>query len=233
MALARTTLFNSVFISATVCRTVASKFASSNASTPAFAWPRATRPTREKMSERNAISSLLVSPCLFSQAAQYLPRRHYIHQQKMHAGYHIVLVLRTHILYLAEVVQGHRYIAAPRIVKLEAGSADPIVGGQHARHDLRRNRGARHRDARHRQKQNVAFEYRLDGDAAIHFANLNRGRNRFRNVVSLLRQDRVYLAQVWAGCWCHRIGQLLLLYNYAFPPQSVPGGFLGTSQSAI
>src|ERR1039457_6730017 len=108
MAEARTTLFNSVFMSATVCRTVASNVASSIASTPALACPRATRPTRPKISDRNAI---IVSPrsplkSLGRQAAQQMPRRHHIHQQEMHAGQDIVLILRTHVLQLAEVVQG-------------------------------------------------------------------------------------------------------------------------------
>src|SRR5450759_5770518 len=107
MAEARTTLFNSVFMSATVWRTVASNVASSIASTPAFAWPRATRPMRPKISERNAIIVSPRSPLdpLGRQAGQYAPRRHHIHQQKMHAGQDIVLILRTHVLQLAEVVQ--------------------------------------------------------------------------------------------------------------------------------
>src|SRR5450432_3775612 len=110
MAEARTTLLSSVFMSATVWRTVASKVASSRVSTPAFAWPRATRPTRPKISERNAINVFSSSPLRYAaslcrQAAQQAAGRQYIQQQKMHARQDIVFVVRPHILQFAEVVQ--------------------------------------------------------------------------------------------------------------------------------
>src|SRR4051794_18435692 len=131
MALARTTLLSSVFISATVCRTVASNVASSITSTPAFACPRATRPSRPKKSPKNAIAvspRFLSRPGLFDQpyalrlcgqVAQQAARAHYVHQQEMHAAQNVVLVVRSHALDLAKVVQGYRYVAAAGIVQLE------------------------------------------------------------------------------------------------------------------
>src|SRR5215472_16117832 len=64
MAEARTTLFSSFFMSATVWLTVASKVASSMALMPWLACPRATRPARLKMSEKNPIFSLSLTLCL-------------------------------------------------------------------------------------------------------------------------------------------------------------------------
>src|SRR5215468_4769374 len=134
MAEARTTLFNSVFMSATVWRTVASKVASSIASTPAFACPRATRPMRPKISERNAISSLLFFPYVLSrQAAQHAARRHHVHQKEMHAGQDVVLIFGTEVLQFAEIVQGDGDVTVPRVVKLERRGADAVIGGEHRR----------------------------------------------------------------------------------------------------
>ena len=56
---ARTALFSSLRLSRTVCLTVASNVASSTTLMPWFAWPRATRPARLKISDRNPI---VVSP---------------------------------------------------------------------------------------------------------------------------------------------------------------------------
>src|SRR5215467_10575566 len=109
-ALARTTLFSSVFMSATVWRTVASKVASSRASTPAFAWPRATRPTRPKISDKNG---MLFSPLRFEMADEPAGA-HHVHQQEVHTGEDIVLVIRPHLLEFAEVVQGHGDFARTR-----------------------------------------------------------------------------------------------------------------------
>src|SRR5215471_20032501 len=123
-ALARTTLLSSVFISATVCRTVASNVASSSASTPALACPRATRPTRPKKSDRNGIvyySSCRQVACatLRCEPADQAARAHHVHQQEMHAREDIVIVLRPHVLQLAEIVEGDGDLAAPHFVKLK------------------------------------------------------------------------------------------------------------------
>src|SRR5215472_7474907 len=132
---ARTTLFNSVFMSATVCRTVDSKVASSITSTPAFACPRATRPSRPKISAKNAIE---FSPRLFfcfaelcRQAPYQAARAHHVDQQKVDAAQDVVLIVLAHLLELAEIVERDRGLAAARIVKLEVGRVDAVIGGQH------------------------------------------------------------------------------------------------------
>src|SRR5215471_2043474 len=151
MALARTTLLSSVFMSATVCRTVASKVASSIASTPALACPRATRPRRPKKSPKNAIrlSPRLSQPApsrsrlcflddLRCQAAQQTAGAHHVDQQEVHAAQNIVVIFRTHILKLAEVVQRNRHFSVSGFVELEVRCADPIVSRKHSGHDFRR-----------------------------------------------------------------------------------------------
>src|SRR5947209_3115368 len=100
MADERTTLLSSVFMSATVCRTVDSKLASSIAPMPSFALPRATRPARLKMSEKNAMSGKLRSNQVFCM--------HNIGQQKIDAREDVVLVVRPHVLQLAEIIQRNR-----------------------------------------------------------------------------------------------------------------------------
>src|SRR3974377_1706198 len=89
-----TTLFNSVFMSATVCLTVASKVASSSTSTPALACPRETRPTRLKMSDKNAIR---FSPPLRTQLAQHTAGGHHVHEQEVDRGQDVVVVLRPEV----------------------------------------------------------------------------------------------------------------------------------------
>src|SRR5581483_5049607 len=112
---ARTTLFSSFFMSATVCRTVDSNVASSITSTPELAWPRAMRPIRLKKSAKNPI---LCSP-LRPQFAEQAPRAQHIRQQAMHAGKDIVLVFRSHFLQFTEIVQRHGDFAAARFIQLK------------------------------------------------------------------------------------------------------------------
>src|SRR5215469_13609767 len=112
---ATTTLFNSVFMSSTVCLTVASNVASSMTSIPLFACPRATRPARPNQSDRNAIS---VPPLAF-QSLEHASGRHHVYKQKMHAGEDIVLVIDSQVLQLAEIVQRHRGLSAAGIVQLK------------------------------------------------------------------------------------------------------------------
>src|SRR3954453_2496481 len=110
-----TTLFNSVFMSATVCLTVVSKVASSSASTPEFAWPRATRPMRPKNWDKNAIS---YSP-LRTKVSDELMRAHHVDQQELNAREDVVLIVGAHVLELAEIVQSDRDFAVSDVVKLE------------------------------------------------------------------------------------------------------------------
>src|SRR5215831_12515186 len=117
-----TTRFSSVFMSATVCLTVFSKVASSSASTPAFACPRATRPTRPKISDKNAISC---SP-LRLQMPDNAPGGHHVDQQEIDAGQNIVFVVRPHRLDLAEIVQDDGRFAAARVIQLESGRGDTV-----------------------------------------------------------------------------------------------------------
>src|SRR5471030_2834272 len=152
MAEARTTLLSSVFISATVCRTVASKVASSTASTPWLACPRATRPSRLNISFRNAMD---FSSLLRFQVAQQMPRRHYIHQQEMHARQDIVFIVWPQVLQLAKVVQRDRNFAVRHFVKLKIGSGDAVIGRQHTPHRVRRNGRFRRHRARQREKEDV------------------------------------------------------------------------------
>src|SRR5436189_6442112 len=109
MALARTTLLSSVFMSATVWRTVASKVASSITSTPALACPRTTRPMRPKMSPKNAIvffsSFPFLDEALRCEAAEQTARAHHVDQQEVHTAQDIVLVIGAHIQNLGEVVE--------------------------------------------------------------------------------------------------------------------------------
>src|SRR5215469_9198240 len=114
---ARTTLFSSVFMSSTVCLTVASKVASSMTSMPLLAWPRATRPARLKRSERNAIFAPLLSLHLTLKAAQNAASRHHVHQQEMHAGENVVFVVRAQILQFAEIVEGDGDLASRRFIE--------------------------------------------------------------------------------------------------------------------
>src|SRR5580698_6446386 len=106
MAEARTTLFNSVFMSATVWLTVASKVASSMVSIPLLACPRATRPARPNRSDKNAISFLR----LRFQTGEHAARRHHIDQQEMHAREDVVLIVGAQILQLAEVAERDRHL---------------------------------------------------------------------------------------------------------------------------
>src|SRR5215469_674335 len=121
---ARTTLFNSVFMSATVCRTVDSKVASSMTSTPAFACPRATRPSRLKISDRNAI---VLSP-LRSQIPQHATRHEHVHQQEVDAGKDVVFILRPHVLQHAKVIQRDGYFAAAGFIKLKVRCGNAVIG---------------------------------------------------------------------------------------------------------
>src|SRR3954454_7699308 len=107
-----TTLFNSDFMSATVCFTVDSNVASSRASTPEFACPRATRPTRPKNWEKNAIS---YSP-LRTKMSDEPVGAHQIHHQELHARQDIVFVVIAHVLQFAEVVQGDGDFAVLELV---------------------------------------------------------------------------------------------------------------------
>src|SRR5215469_3692263 len=121
---ARTTRLSSSFISATVCLTVDSNVASSMTSIPWLAWPRTTRPMRPKMSLRNGIiSPFIIAGCLafLLEVAEQAARAQHVHQEKMHAGEDVVLIFRSHIEQLAEVVQGNGRRALSRIVQLEIG----------------------------------------------------------------------------------------------------------------
>src|SRR5580698_7768045 len=132
MAEARTTLFNSVFMSATVWLTVASKVASSMVSIPLLACPRATRPARPNKSDRNAISFL---PLRF-QSGEHAAPRHHIDQKKMHARKDVVFVVGAQILQLAEIAERDRHFAFAGIIEREVRGGDAVVRGQHARHDI-------------------------------------------------------------------------------------------------
>src|ERR1700678_2066356 len=122
MAEARTTLFNSVFMSATVWLTVASKVASSMVSIPLLACPRATRPARPNKSDKNAISFLR----LRFQSGEHMARRHHIDQQEMHAREDVVLVVRAHILQLAKIAEGNRHFAVGGIVEREVRGGNAV-----------------------------------------------------------------------------------------------------------
>src|ERR1051326_5960967 len=163
---ARTTLLSSVFMSATVCRTVDSNVASSMTSTPAFAWPRATWPSRLKIS---VIKAIVVSLTLLSgsQLSEHAPRHQHVHQQEVDAGQNVVLILRVHILQNAEVVQGNGDLAAG-FVELEVRSGNAIVRRQHPPHHLGCEGRCRHRGARQRKEKDVALEDGPNGNSAIH-----------------------------------------------------------------
>src|SRR5450432_235860 len=204
MAEARTTLLSSVFMSATVWRTVASKVASSRVSTPAFAWPRATRPTRPKISERNGIKSSPLLLKLRCQAAQQTAGRQYIHQQEMHAGQDIVFVIRPHVLQFAEIVQRDGDLAIAGRVELKMRSRDAVVGGQHLGHYFEGNGGFRRHRAWEREKQDIALQDGLQADPALDFANLESVGPRLGDFIPLLGQQRMNVPQFRAGCSGHR-----------------------------
>src|SRR5215469_12295268 len=141
-------------MSATVCLTVASKVASSRTSTPAFACPRATRPTRLKISDRNAIK---FSPPLRTQMPQNTAGSHHIDQQKVNTGQDIVLVFRSQVQELAEVVEGDRDLTAG-VVELEVGGRDAVAGVEHLAHDVGGDGGIGNDRADQRKEADIAFE---------------------------------------------------------------------------
>src|SRR5947207_1473507 len=104
----------------------------------------------------------------------------------MDAGEDIILIVGAQILQFTEVVEGDGYLSLARVVELEVGGGDAVVGGQHAAHHVGGDGVARHDSAGEGEIQNVALEHGLDSDAAIGFADAKRVTSGFGDFVSPL-----------------------------------------------
>src|SRR5579862_8105513 len=189
-------LASSVRMSSTVCFTVASKVASSIWSIPLLACPRATRPPRLKISEKNPMVCSSSSPLSLLRRCrrlQQIPRLHHIGHQVTRQTQDVIVVFGPHVLERAKVVEGDQGLAVVRLIQPECGGGNSILAGEHFSHEVGGDFTGGNGHEVHRQVKDIGFERGLEAHTTVNVPYTEHARGQFGEIVAVVGHEFRYL----------------------------------------
>src|SRR5665213_944660 len=163
------------------------------------------------MSEKNPMGCLSVYrnpvrlevPMLLNIPPYQVAGAQNVGQQKTDAGENVVLIVRAEILKFAEVVEGDGDGTVARIVELEVGCGDAVIGGEHFAHDDGGGALGRDGGAGEREEEDIALQDGLHGETAIDLYDAQHAFALFGDRIAPGGEQFVNLPESGTCCWSH------------------------------